>query len=74
MALNTLKVKTKPLSEVRPGVPTAAAAKGELVRVNLLVTPAVRTEWKKKALDEGVTMQQLIIDSMNLYFNTSKKL
>ena len=68
-----LIVKTKKLEDVRPGVPTAAAAKGELVRVNLLVTQAVRTEWKKKALDDGVTMQQLIIDAMNLYFNTSKK-
>ncbi len=67
-------IKTKKLEDVRPGVPTAAAAKGELVRVNLLVPPAVRTAWKQKALDEGITMQQCIIDAMNLYFNTSKKL
>ena len=66
-------IKTKKLEDVRPGVPTAAVERGEMVRVNLLVAPAVRTEWKKKALDEGVTMQQLIIDAMNLYFNTAKK-
>ncbi len=66
-------IKTKKLEDVRPGVPTAAVERGEMVRVNLLVSPAVRTDWKKKALDEGLTMQQLIIDAMNLYFNTSKK-
>ena len=66
-------IKTKKLEDVRPGVPTAAVERGEMVRVNLLVSPAMRTDWKKKALDEGVTMQQLIIDAMNLYFNTAKK-
>lgn len=66
-------IKTKKLEDVRPGVPTAAVERGEMVRVNLLVPPAVRTDWKKKALEDGVTMQQLIIDAMNLYFKTSKK-
>ena len=73
MALKPLGLKTKPLSEVRAGVPTAAAAQGELVRINFLVPPATRTAWKKLALDKGVTMQQLIIDSMSVYFNTSMK-
>lgn len=69
-----MALKTKPLSEVRQDVPTAAAARGELVRVNLLVPSETRTSWRMKALEDGVTMQQLIIDAMNLYFNTSKKL
>ena len=69
-----MALKSKDLSEVRQDVPTASAAKGELVRVNLLVPSDTRTAWKMKALSEGVTMQQMIIDAMNLYFNTSKKL
>ena len=68
-----MALKTKPLSEVRQDVPTAAAAQGELVRVNFLVPAEVRIAWKKLALDKGVTLQQLIIDSMNQNFNTSMK-
>ncbi len=68
-----MALKTKPLSEVRKDVPAASAAQGELVRINFLVTPDVRIAWKKLALDKGVTMQQLIIDSMNQYCNTSMK-
>ena len=41
-----MALKTKPLSEVRQDVPVAAAAKGELVRVNFLVPPETRTAWK----------------------------
>lgn len=73
MALKPLSIKTKKMEDVRSDVPTAAAAKGELVRVNLLVAPSVRTAWRMKALNDGTTMQQLIIDAMNLYFTTSKK-
>lgn len=42
-------------------------------RVNLLVPPAVRIAWKKKALDDGITMQQLIIDAMNFSLKKSNK-
>lgn len=68
-----MALKNKPLTTVRPDVPTAAAAKGELVRINFLVPAETRIEWKKKAIDSGKTMQQLIIDSMNQHFNTSMK-
>lgn len=68
-----MALKTKPLSEVRADVRAASAAQGELVRINFLVAPDVRIAWKKLALDKGVTMQQLIIDSMNQYCNTSMK-
>ena len=68
-----MALKDKPLTAVRPDVPTAAAAKGELVRVNFLVPAETRLEWKKRALDNGTTLQQLIIDSMSQHFNTSMK-
>jgi hypothetical protein len=68
-----MALKTKPLSEVRADVPASAAAKSELVRVNFLVPAETRLAWKKLALDKGVTLQQLIIDSMSKDFNTSMK-
>ncbi len=67
-----MALKNKPLSEVRADVPTAAAAQGELVRINFLVPAETRVAWKKLAIDHGVTMQQLIIGTMNQRFNTSK--
>lgn len=63
-----LKLKSKPAEQVRQDVPTTAAAKGELVRINFLVPAETRVAWKKLALDHGVTMQQLIIESMNQHF------
>lgn len=68
-----MALKTKPLSAVRASVPVAAAAKGELVRINFLVPADTRLAWKKLALDRGQTMQDLIIESMSTHFNTSKK-
>ena len=60
-------IKSKSLDQVRADVPTAAA-KGELVRINFLVPAETRAAWKKLAIDRGVTMQQLIIDSMSQHF------
>ena len=68
-----MALKTKPLSAVRSDVPTTAAAQGELVRINFLVPAETRVAWKKRALDNGKTLQQLIIDAMNQNFNTSMK-
>ena len=68
-----LKLKSKPSDQVRQDVPTTAAAKGELVRINFLVPADMRVQWKKRALDSGKTLQQLIIDAMNQHFNTSMK-
>ena len=65
-----MALTTKPLSEVRPDVPTQAAAQGELVRINFLVPVDVRKEWKTLAIAKGVTMQQLIIDAMSKYCKT----
>ena len=56
---------SKSLDKVRPDVPTAAAAKGELVRVNLNVPEATRTAWKMLALQRKTTLQELIIEAMN---------
>ena len=71
-----MALKTKDLDQVRPEVQklATAAAKGELVRINFLVPAEVRIAWKKLAIDRGQTMQDLIIESMNQHFKTSKSL
>jgi hypothetical protein len=68
-----MALKTKPLADVRKDVPTAAAAQGELVRINFLVPSETRKAWKKLAVDKDLTLQQLIIDSMNRNFNEVMK-
>lgn len=60
-----MALKSKPLDQVRPDVPTSAAAQDELVRVNLNVPKATRTAWKTIALQRGVTLGDLIIEAMS---------
>ena len=60
-----MTLKSKPLDQVRPNVPTSAAAEDELVRVNLNVTKATRTVWKTIALQRGMTLGDLIIEAMS---------
>lgn len=62
-----MALKSKTLDQVRPDVPISAAAKGELVRVNLNVPEATRTAWKMLALKRGVTLAELIIEAMSEY-------
>lgn len=60
-----MALKSKPLDQVRPDVPTSAAAQDELVRVNLNVPKATRTVWKTIALQRGMTLGDLIIEAMS---------
>ena len=62
-----MAINSKSLDQVRPDVPTAAAAKGELVRVNLNVPEATRTAWKMLALQRKTTLQDLILEAMSKY-------
>lgn len=62
-----MALKSKPLDQVRPDVPVAAAAQDEIVRVNLNVPKSTRTAWKSMALQRGVTLADLINEAMNKY-------
>ena len=62
-----MALKSKPLDQVRPDVPTSAAAQDELVRVNLNVPKTTRTEWKTIALQRGMTLGDVIIEAMGKY-------
>lgn len=63
-----MALTTKPLDQVRPDVPTAAAAP-ELVRVNLNVPEATRAAWKMLAIQRKTTLQDLVIEAMSKYTN-----
>lgn len=60
-----MALKSKPPEQLRLNIPTAAAAQGELVRVNLNVPEATRTAWKMLALQRNTTLQNLIIEAMS---------
>jgi hypothetical protein len=51
----------------RADVPVTAAAQDELVRVNLNVPKATRIAWKTAALQQGVTLAELINEAMSKY-------
>jgi hypothetical protein len=62
-----MALKSKPLKEVRADVPVHEVMRGDLVRVNLNVPEATRTEWKMLALQRGMTLGDLIITAMSEY-------
>lgn len=64
-----MALKSKPLDQVRPDVPVAAAAQDEIVRVNLNVPKSTRTAWKTAALRQGMTLAELINEAMSKYSN-----
>lgn len=64
-----MALKSKPLDQVRPTVPVAAAAQEEMVRVNLNVPKSTRTAWKAAALRQGMTLGELVNEAMSKYSN-----
>ena len=68
-----MALKDKPMTAVRADIPLVAATQGDLVRINFLVPAETRLQWKKLALDNNKTLQQLIIDSMSQHCKTAMK-
>lgn len=60
-----MALKSKSMDDVRADVPLAAAASGELVRVNLNVPKSKRDLWKTLAIQKDMTLAALIEDAMN---------
>ena len=50
---------------LNPDVPTTAAAKGERSQISFAIDKQLHSALKKLAIDDGVTLQQLIIDSLH---------
>jgi len=65
-----MALKTKPLAEVRAAVPVKAAASGERTQVSFSVDKQIHSTWKKLAIDQRVTLQQLVVNAMTEYQKT----
>ena len=63
-----MALKSKPLEQVRPSVPTAAAQEAP-VRINLNVSKPTRTAWKTAALELDTNLTDLIHAAMKEYLN-----
>jgi len=67
-----MALKSKPLEQVRPDVPTAAAQEAP-VRINLNVSKPTRTAWKTAALELDTSLTDLIHAAMDEYLKTHLK-
>jgi predicted HicB family RNase H-like nuclease len=69
-----MALKTKDLDKVRPDVQKLAvsAAKGERTQISFAIDKQLHSALKKKAIDDGVTLQQLVIDSLSARLKASK--
>ncbi len=66
-----MALKSKPLEAVRPDVPVHQVQAQEMVRVNILVPAATRKKWKQAALDQGVTVTEMIMRAMQSHIEKS---
>ncbi|WP_031410483.1 hypothetical protein [Thiomonas sp. FB-Cd] len=66
-----MALKSKPLEAVRPDVPVHHVTHQDMVRINFLVPASTRKAWKRAALDEGITLTELISKAMQRYTNES---
>jgi hypothetical protein len=67
-----MALKSKPLEAVRPDVPVHQVARQDMVRINFLVPASTRKAWKLAALDEGITLTELISKAMLRYTNAGQ--
>jgi hypothetical protein len=67
-----MALKSKPLEAVRPDVPVHQVARQDMVRINFLVPASTRKAWKQAALDEGITLTELISKAMLRYTNAGQ--
>lgn len=64
-----MSLKSKPLDQVRPLPAVTVLAQEEVVRINLNVPKSVRNQWKAAALQQEVTLTDLIMKEMSKYSN-----
>ena len=62
-----MALKSKPLEAVRPDVPVHQVTQQDMVRVNFLVPSSTRKAWKQAALDEGITVTELVTRAMRAH-------
>ena len=68
-----MALKSKPAQEVRADVPvekvTSDLDGGQVVRVNLPVSKAMRMAWRAEALRREISLAELIRQAMSNYIN-----
>lgn len=64
-----MSLKSKPLDQVRPLPAVTVLTPEATVRINLNVTKAVRNQWKMAALQQNMTLTDLIMSAMSKYSN-----
>lgn len=62
-----MSLKSKPLDQVRPLPAVSILAQEEVVRINLNVPKSLRNQWKAAALQQNVTLTELIMKAMSNY-------
>lgn len=62
-----MSLKSKPLDQVRPLPAVTVLAQEEIVRINLNVPESLRQQWKMAALQQKVTLTELIMSAMSQY-------
>ena len=68
-----MSLKSKPLDQVRPLPAVTVLAQEEMVRINLNVPESVRHHWKMAALQQKLTLTDLIIKEMSKYSDEGSK-
>lgn len=62
-----MSLKSKPLDQVRPLPAVTVLEQEAMVRINLNVPESVRHQWKMAALQQKLTLTELIIKEMSKY-------
>jgi hypothetical protein len=62
-----MSLKSKPLDQVRPLPAVTVLTQEATVRINLNVPESVRHHWKMAALQQKLTLTELIIKEMSKY-------
>lgn len=66
-----MSLKSKPLDQVRPLPAVTVLTQEAMVRINLNVPESVRHHWKMAALQQKVTLTDLILKEMSKYSDES---
>lgn len=67
-----MALTVKPLNKVRESVPVKEVTKpsqAELVRVNIEVEKETRQHWRMEAIKRGISLKELIYQSVEFYIN-----
>ena len=68
-----MALKSKPLEQVRDDLPYAEVSRGEIVRVNINVASQTRRAWKIAAVNENISVTELLERAVRAYLSHLSK-